>query len=204
MEIPWDQILITAVTNFAFTSVLVGALAFVGRSLIGRWIDKDVESYKARLQATNAKELERFRADLKLATFEHETRFAKLHERRAEVIAELHKRLVQVERSLPSMESSEEKKSKTAIDNANEFWSYFEEHRIYLSADFCARITKLHETFQEAYTELVTSPTVITSKHGSSAFDLLTQFTALYQIREEIPQLRQEIEDDFRKMLGVD
>jgi hypothetical protein len=64
MEIPWGEIVIAALTNSVFTGTMVIGLAFLGRSIIGRWLSRDLEKYKAELKAANDRELERLRAEL--------------------------------------------------------------------------------------------------------------------------------------------
>jgi len=204
MEIPWAQILIAAVTNFAFTSALVGALAFVGRSLIGRWLDRDLENYKAKLQATNATELERLRADLELIAFEHETRFAKLHEKRAEVIAELYKRLVRAMNSIrymaeatqdPEKQPFKEQLTKDGAKHGSEFWTYFDEHRIYFNRDLCEKLDKIRVEFEMVYIWDLTS---------GGPDDIKTWIKIWDKMHIRIPEIRKDIENTFRKMLGVD
>jgi hypothetical protein len=93
MIIPWAQILIAALTSSAFTTGVLVGLAFLGRSIIGRWLSRDLEKYKAglqatleeykaELQATNDRELERYRYQIN-ALF---NRITKIHEREIEVL----------------------------------------------------------------------------------------------------------------------
>ena len=63
MEFPWGEVIIAILTNSAFTAVVVAAGAFVSRSLIERWLSRNLEKYKAELQAANAREIESLRAD---------------------------------------------------------------------------------------------------------------------------------------------
>ena len=55
--------------------------------------DQKLEAFKLTVQSEHNIALERIRSDLRMTAFEHETRFAKLHERRAEAIAEMHAHL---------------------------------------------------------------------------------------------------------------
>ncbi|TEU18357.1 MAG: hypothetical protein E3J21_06170 [Anaerolineales bacterium] len=93
MESPWIQILIAALTSSAFTSAVLIGLAFLGRSLIERWLSRGLEKYKAELQATleeykaelqatNDRELEHYRYQVN-ALF---NRVTKIHEKEIEVL----------------------------------------------------------------------------------------------------------------------
>lgn len=64
MEIPWNEMIIAALTSFTFTAGVLAALGFVARSLIERWLSRNLEKYKAELQAASDRELERLRAEL--------------------------------------------------------------------------------------------------------------------------------------------
>lgn len=65
------EIIITSVLG---SGILIGAVAWVVRSLMLHLLSKDLESFKGQLQ---------------LAAFEHQVRFSQLHERRASILAEL-------------------------------------------------------------------------------------------------------------------
>jgi len=204
MEIPWVQILVAALTSSAFTTGALGGLAFLGRSIILRWLSKDLEKYKAELQAANDRELERLRTDLKLATFEHETRFAELHKERAKVIVELYRRLMQIQYSLNSLAEEKEipifepeevkDKEEIARESLIEFGKYFVDHRLYFTESLCGTIEKFRSQSGETWLELLIV--------NWSQYEKMKSI--LDRLAKQIPSLRREIEKEFRKMLGVD
>lgn len=71
----WQSLLVA----FGGNAAVLLVLGFLGRSLMSSVLAKDIEKFKA---------------DLHVAAIEHEVRFSKLHEKRAEVLAELYKLLV--------------------------------------------------------------------------------------------------------------
>ena len=77
------------------TALVLAAVGWLVRSLIGHFLSKDVESFKHRLQSESTVELERLRHSLRLVASEHEKQIHLLQERRAEVIAELYARLIE-------------------------------------------------------------------------------------------------------------
>ena len=81
----WQSLLVAAGGNAAVLLVL----GFLGRSLVSSILAQNIEKFKAGL----AQNLEKFKADLQQAGIEHQIRFSKLHEKRATVLAELHKLL---------------------------------------------------------------------------------------------------------------
>ena len=70
-------------------------LAYLAKSLISQWLTKDIESYKAKVKAAGDLTVEQTKAALAMTALEHQVRYSKLHERRAEVPAELYRLLVE-------------------------------------------------------------------------------------------------------------
>ena len=96
----WGAIIVAALISSSFTVAIVVGLGYLARSLIERWINMNLEKHKAELQAEYIRELERLRTELRISTFEHETRYSKLYEKQADVIAEFYKQVAQLARSL--------------------------------------------------------------------------------------------------------
>ncbi|MGH9680998.1 MAG: hypothetical protein ACRD4Y_13705, partial [Candidatus Acidiferrales bacterium] len=75
--------------------LFLAAVAWVARTVVSRLLDRDIEGFKAKLKADADIEIERLKSSLEIAAREHEIRFSRLHARRAEVIDELYKFLVE-------------------------------------------------------------------------------------------------------------
>ncbi|HVS87554.1 MAG TPA: hypothetical protein VHF01_04965 [Candidatus Acidoferrum sp.] len=84
-------------------AVVTGLLAWLTRSIVTQLLARDLEKYKLELTAAHSAEVERLKADLRAAAFEHETRFSQLHEERGKVIAELYKQLATVDTAFKTM-----------------------------------------------------------------------------------------------------
>lgn len=185
----WGQVFATAMIN----TVLVGFLLFLARSPIEQSLKKS---------------LEKFKVDLQLAAFEHQTRFTKLHERRAEVIAHLYRLIVQAERSLRhvahpfeySGDPSRGELTQIAYDNGRAFSDYFEEHRILLSDDLCRQLDKLNNGFYGAWKGFRTAYSLDVPADASKWLDAWND--AWNKIVQDIPQVRLSIEEEFRRTLG--
>ena len=93
----------TVVQNVSMFTVGVVVVGFLAKILLSQFLSKDMERFKTRLSTEHAVEIERFRSDVRLAAFQRETRFASLHQKRAEVVAYLYKLLVGTERSAQSL-----------------------------------------------------------------------------------------------------
>jgi hypothetical protein len=95
MAINWQEIF----TTVGSTAVTVAAATFLTKSVINHLFTRDVEKFKAGLKADADIEIEKLKHSLEKIAVEHQVRFSKLHEKRAEVIADLYARLVDAERT---------------------------------------------------------------------------------------------------------
>jgi CRISPR/Cas system CMR subunit Cmr4 (Cas7 group RAMP superfamily) len=87
-------------------TLLIGAFAYLTKSLLSQWLAKEMKRHESDLnQESKQFELElkgkydaaaeRLKSELQLHASEHHVRFTKLHERRADVIAEAYRLLVE-------------------------------------------------------------------------------------------------------------
>ncbi|MDA1062205.1 MAG: hypothetical protein O2895_04770 [Chloroflexi bacterium] len=127
------------------TPAAIGAAGYVAKRFVDGLFEAGTRRFEIQTQAFHDMELERLRVQLGMAAFEHQTRFARLHERRFDVLNETYVRLVAAHRAFHSLtaplqlagEPPEEVKAKEAADAGNEFIKYFEENRIWLPGEIC-------------------------------------------------------------------
>jgi len=96
MTINWQDVIVTVFTTIGGGVVLLGAAAYLIRAALTQRLLLDAEAFKGQLKASADAEIERLKVSLQMSALEHEVRFSKLHEKRAEVIAELYRRLVEL------------------------------------------------------------------------------------------------------------
>jgi hypothetical protein len=114
--------------------------------------------------ATRARSIERYRAQLKAEGYEHEVRFARLHERRVEIIAEIYRKLVRAERAFGSWvsllqeagEPTMDEKGSLAADAFSDFRTFFLENRIWLDQDLCDRIALMDRELFTSFIDFTT------------------------------------------------
>lgn len=179
------------------SAVLIGAVAWLIRSLTVHVLSQDLESFKTKLQS---------------AAFEHQVRFTNLHERRASIIAELYNKLVVLHDAASSFVrwyvsvSSEEKRQRLeqlwrAADDYN---TYFGRHRIYFDQATCDKIVSLNEALSKACSMLASfahEGTALAVSHDQ-IFDEWKK--ALGVLDQDVPKVKQTLEDSFRQLLGVE
>lgn len=140
----WQTILLA----FGGNAVLLGVLGWLARSLGSQLLAKDLERFRSELTAASSIATERLKHDLQIVTLEHQVRFSKMHERRAEVVAELYGHLVEAQWASQDLvalmewagEPSKQEKYTVAMKQAAEFYRYFDKNRIYLPQQLCEQL----------------------------------------------------------------
>lgn len=187
----WQALLVA----FGGNAALLLVLGFFGRSIVNHALDKDLEKFKGQLQ---------------LSAVEHEIRFRRLDEKRAEVVAELYKLLVKAYWEAESFTSPmdwagepDKKEKYVSAQNAiADYFRFFDQHRIYVSPELCGQL--------ESFAHELRKPVIsfgVWLRH-----DHLTDHAAVRKndawdaawkkVREDVPKLRAAIEHEFRTIIG--
>ena len=198
----WD----TFVTTLTATGFASAAFVFLAKIFSKHLLSMDLERFKAELKATNEKELERLRADLRITAFQQETTFAKLHGKRAEVIAELYARLVAAHGAMQVMlypimhgkEEVEERHRKEAQDATTLFLEYFTAHQIYLEESLCELLRTFARDINRSYLVHINN-----LQARLDGMDSKENMQGWQHLDSQIPPIRKEIEATFRKILGL-
>lgn len=215
------QDFITMLVASAVTStVLSGALIWLTKSWIAERLrnaikneyDQKLETHKAQLKAQADVELEKLKAQLSIQAAEHQVRFSKLHDKRAEVIAELYARLVQAYWDASSFSSLAEwvgepdKKEKYAIamNSMAAFYQFFDKARIYLPERVCSLLENAVHEMREKVTgfgvyvhykdaDLPQEALLVKNDAWKAAWEFF---------RTQVPAARAALESELRSILG--
>jgi hypothetical protein len=206
----WQTILLA----FGGNAVLLAVLGFLAKSLLEKVMARDTARFESDLKAKSDTAIEQLRSDLQLRTIEHEIRFARLHEKRAAVIAELYGHLVEslweAESFLSPMEWAGEpdKKEKYRLANNKlvEFFRYFDKHRVYLPEELCASLEALA---MEVRTHVIRFSVYLRYDDQSMLEHTRIEKDNAWNegwdaIRNRVPKARRLLEQEFRRMLGAE
>lgn len=206
----WETILVVLGGNAALLLV-VGWLA---RSIMGQLLAKDLERFKSDLTAASNVSAERLKHELQLAAQERGVLFTKLHEKRAEVIAELYGLLVEAHWASQSFaspmewagEPSKSEKYAEAMNKSADFYRYFDKNRIYLPPDLCHRL----EEFLKGMRSKVIGFGVYVGRDETGMTDdgvrrkhEVWDAASTYFDRE-VPSARQALESELRQLIGAE
>jgi hypothetical protein len=177
------------------------ALAIVGALLGG------LGGVAALYVAIRYRSIEDYKAEIQRLGVEHEIRFARLHEKRVEVIAELYRKLVRAEGAIgawvhPMEEAgtpSKEELGQIVNETMQDFQRYFLEHRIWLDVPLVSEIDGMIKEMREAgitYGYLVL--------RRPEAEDRVEHWHKAWKIMDKrVPPIRTRIERRFRQLLGI-
>ncbi len=211
---------IQLITSVAISSLLAAAIVWLAKSWISERLknaikneyDEKLETHKAQLKAQSDIETERLRSQLNITATEHQVRFSRLHNKRAEVIAELYGLLVQAYWdtssfvSLVEWSGEPDKKQKyvTAMNAIADFFRFFDKNRIYLPESICEKLESFVQAMRHKaigfgvyvrYDDADMSPESLEKKHNA--------WTEAWEYFEkEVPSARTALERELRNILG--
>ena len=189
---PWKSLLVA----FGGNVTLLFLLGYFSRSLMSQVLAKDIEKFKA---------------DLQLSAVEHQVRFSKLYERRAEILAELYELLVKATwetsrfTSLMQWEDDPDKKEqyRTAMNAIAAYFRFLDQNRIWLPSDICEPLEEFAKALRKPTIELDTYLS-IENPTAQTLQDLRNAWKEAWELVEnDIPKLRKAIEERFRSILGA-
>jgi hypothetical protein len=195
------------VYGLAGQAVLLAALGWLIRMLITNSLARDAAEFQARLQLDN----EAFRSRLEMEAHRQATVFTRLHEQRAEVIAEVYKLLAIAERALRSMvtpfqmygEDPYSKKMNSSALAIMAFQEGFEQARIWFALDTCNKADAVLTELRGIHNHFT-----IIVHGGSTAGEKVANAEewgkAWDRVESKFQPLKTALEDEFRALLGVE
>lgn len=204
MTIDWQSVLTTVLVAGGGS----GGAAWLLKSGLTAWIEKDTEAFKAQLKADADNEIERLKSSLQMAATEHQVRFSKMHEKRAQVIDDIYTKLTDAfydgRRFVLTGEHGSEKEFARVGRELWEIFVFIERHRIFLPETVCVL---LENHFSQLNNTVITAgvfggiqnPTNETAAETNAAI-----IEGFKRFETDIPAARKVLAAEFRKMLGVE
>ncbi len=193
----WQEIIkfLGGATAISFT------IGYLGKKATEAFLQGRVELYK--------KELE------KIAS-ENSIRFQTLHFARAEIIKEFYEKLALLDDTLYSTlkpfqvvgETVVEEKVKSLSIQFNELREYFLPKKIFFEKNICELIDKILVSAKGVFFEITTFPVDIKDTNYKYDRELLKERHEFWEKareihKNEITNLKNQLEDEFRKLLGI-
>ncbi|AGK97587.1 hypothetical protein [Clostridium pasteurianum] len=170
-----------------------GVIIYLSKSMFSHVLSKDLEKYKKKLESLNK---------------EYEIKFSKLHEERAKVIRDLYYSLVEMESNYKILFELYIEKlidysplnniKKKIFDNISLFNNQYKKNRIYFNNDICILCDEINVKFNK-----IKIGDFITCIENRTQIDEYQVKLSKSLLDEDILKLRNKLEDEFRKILGV-
>ncbi|MGN6399735.1 MAG: hypothetical protein ACTHMD_04740 [Flavisolibacter sp.] len=200
---------------------LFSIAAFIIQKIIENSSTKSLEKYKQELdftirsyQLTLDTDLERYKSELNL----HLTRQSTLHEKRLTIIDEMYKKLVNLDSGMRAMTGMHlvyedaEKENEERVNTAQKAFAGYNNYFLYNKLYFNKAISDLLENIRKEYfsanfdffepKRLHSFTGGQPSREGYRAA-VETSQAASKRIREDIPKILEQLEEEFRNLLGV-
>ncbi len=192
-------------------AIITVGVAWVIRSLVAHLLSKDIDSYRNKLQTQANIELEKTKHELSIISLEFEKQNQILQECRAKSISELYGRLVEFIFAAGdfsnivewSGDKTKEEKAVILSEKAQLFTDYFNKNKIYFSKDLCE---KVRTVFDGIYDKALTYRIWMAMQKdgvGDAKKYHESWENAWNYMKDQVPALREMIEDEFRVLLGV-
>ncbi|MEC3890101.1 hypothetical protein [Xanthomonas campestris] len=193
-------------------ALLLGVLGWLARSLLQNFLTKDLVEHRVRLESESQRSVQAFGHALTLAAREHDIRFGKLHERRADTIAKLYELLIDTSDkgaaySSPVGHSGDPPKAEQFNDFANSYNEaarYFHRKKLFLPPATCAKVDELFRGLKEQPAKMNIYMNMA-DQHPGTNFELqrLDAWDAAWKyFHEDFKPAMVALEHDLRALLG--
>lgn len=198
----WQTILLA----FGGNAALLAVLGFIGKSLLEKLIARDTAVFENELNAKSEVAIEKLRHELATSSYEYQVKYAKLHEKRAEAIAEayalladLHTDLSEYVRIFEPVGIKSKEERRLAVSSSHEkFITYYRKHKIFLPKEAVLIIEKINSQTKSAFYQFFYG---VEAAHASNQ-DTQKWLDIFNKVNEDIPQALEELDENFRKALG--
>lgn len=205
----WQTILFA----FGGNAALLAVLGILGKSFLDKVIVRDTKQFENDLKAKSDSAIEHLKNELQIRTIEHQVRFSRLHEKRADVIAELYGHLVEslweAESFLSPIEwvgePSKREKHQKSMNKLVELYRYFDKHKIYLPPEVCASLEDLVQHIRSQVIKFGIWVRLEDHKLSDESHTLKNDAwdSGWDAIKNQVPLARESLENEFRSLLGV-
>ena len=203
-------IAISVVASLGGGSVIIWAFS----SWLGKvWANRILEKDRLRYQ----KELEAIKAELGRTSQEYIIKFSSLHAQRGDIVRDLYEKFISTQRAMHSIlkqfqfasEPPLTDKIKSFVENFDTFYQFYLKRRIYFSKSVCNKIEDLTFTLRDIHIDINTYPVDLDNVEYEVNPDLLEKRQEYWEqaqksFNKKAESLAEDIESEFRKLLGVE
>lgn len=175
-------------------AIVAWLIAYVARFAIRQYFDKQLQSYQTELDKEAVK-------------------FTDLHQKRAEIIGEFYVKLAKFDQDMRLLVdpmllrggSSREELIDTAAESGEELRRFYLKNKIYFSVDVCETMDELLGEYREMFHDFSVARIHDREEALKGPKDRVEQWQENWNslTEDDIPELKAELETQFRDLLGV-
>jgi hypothetical protein len=198
----------TVIAALGANALVLGALAYLIKTLIGARLEKDLTEFKNSVERKATQEMERFRAQLEKDRLRMQISYGGIFERQADAILALYGSLVALERgaseAIHLVGNSQERRAKFELP----LWDLHKtiiDKQILLPPEVDSAMEEFLNRLPRAVRTYISAESRDYSRLPTAEMNKLfeQQDKALQIIEKEIPELRGQLVAEMRKVIGV-
>jgi hypothetical protein len=208
-----SEFVLEILTSASVSAVLSASLIFLSKSWITERLkgaikseyDQKLETHKAQLKSEAETQIEQLKASLSIAAAEKQVKFSKLHENRAEVIANTYSLLkntlltfkdyVKAFEAVGELPRSDRKK--VAVKAHNAFREYFPTKTIYIPIGTADKIDAIDKKLVNSFNQFALQIDGVENRVDYEKWD-----EVIKRLSGEVSEALTELEIEFRHLLG--
>lgn len=180
--------------------------------------NESLEAYKAKLNEELSLKIEPIKAELDKNNITYQIQFGFLHQERAKVILELHRKLIELHSAMidwtaiihPIVENAEKEdaeRTKRVNQAIYEFQNFYVSNKLFFQKSFCDYVDGIFKEYWEkgwefGYSQGRIKSGEVTKEYYKEYMEKMSKIST--EIRDNFPAKISEIEDRFRKLLKVE
>ncbi|WP_034893237.1 hypothetical protein [Gillisia sp. Hel_I_29] len=210
----WNAI----IENLGIFGILAGFITWLIKAISQKALDKNLKAYELQLQnQANAykneldQSLEKFKNELQLL-FEKAN---KLHSKRLDRIEKIYEMLIDFQNDMtwlvsgrlitgmtPEEVKEEEFQRAVQAEKAGaKLFDYYSKHKLYFNNETCSILDEIIKLLRDSHIDFSFKYIFGT---GSAEFEIDRIKKVTETVREKVPKVRKELEENFRKIIGVE
>ncbi len=198
-----DEIIKAIATN----TITLGILAYLFRSIIRHWLDKDISSFKSKVESNAKEAIASYQSELEKERIRLQIQYGGIFEKQAEAILELYRLIVAFEKSIndATFREDEGKSYEQFISHLCALTDFYDDNQILFPEIIENLFDEFHKTAFFATgnyrrSEQRLSRIYITEKQFDNIF--AQQDRALDELKQ-LPILKKELTLCLRKTIGT-
>ena len=188
-------------------TLALGILAFLCKSIIKHWLDKDVKDFKNKIELEAKQTLSQYQSELEKERIRLQIQYGGIFEKQAEAILEFYKLIVVFQKTINDamFRSDHDESYEDFLEKWRELIKYYDDHQILLPESIEKIFGDFHRTAFFSATDYRRAEYRINRQHiTDKQLDRMfaKQDKALADI-EQIPKLQDELKKCLRHAIGT-